>query len=99
MRRFCLLFVLLLAAGAAGCDESSVRCGGTGCTLHVPAGQPHQILDGAEVVVREVAAGTALVDIDGDSRAIVAGTTGAVGGLRVTVVSIDGQTAHLLVAP
>lgn len=90
---------MLLLALLVGCQTPATTCDRTGCDLRTTVGTSHRIMDDADLAVQKILADTALIAVNGETAEIVAGTTGAAGGLRVTVVSVDGDQARLLVAP
>lgn len=102
-----MLFTLLLAAlgaGLAACGEEAAECDHTGCDLRLSPGDGRRVIDDAELtvhdlMVREHTADSAVVAVNGDRRELTTGTTQQIGGLRVTLVSVDPNHAHLLVAP
>lgn len=91
-----------LLGSLSACRGEVAECDRTQCDLQLSPGDGRQVMGDADltvhdVTVRERTADSAVVTVDGDRRELTSGTTQQIGGLKVTLVSVDHHRVHLLV--
>ncbi|HLU45882.1 MAG TPA: hypothetical protein VKZ67_12840 [Natronosporangium sp.] len=91
-----------MVGGLAAYQAEVPDCDDVQCDLELSPGSGRRILGDVDlavqdVMVRERAADSAVITIDGDRREVTSGTTQQIGGLRVTLISVEHDRVHLLV--